>query len=65
MALKPRIVTCIISGLPIEYKGFGRPPLYHPSVRKEAERRRRKAARERNALAAVQSASAAVAQFGL
>lgn len=40
----PKTLYCAITGLPIEYKGYGRPPKYHPSARAEVAKRRNAAA---------------------
>lgn len=36
-----RVITCIVSGDVLAWKGYGRPPKYSPAVRAEIERKRR------------------------
>lgn len=43
---QPRILTCEESGREFEYRGFGRPPKFHPDVAKERAKRRRAATYE-------------------
>lgn len=45
----PRILTCAKTGKTWEYRGFGRPPKYHPDVAAEvrAEQRRGRAKAKR------------------
>lgn len=42
---KPRTVYCVVTGKPIEYCGFGRPPKYHPDVKAQMLAEQRKKAR--------------------
>lgn len=37
----PAILVCQHSGREFEYRGHGRPPKYHPEVKKELDRQRR------------------------
>lgn len=71
MAYKPLDTTtlkCAITGLPLEYRGYGRPPKYHPSVaaqaRKDRARERHKAKREATARIAKMAAHAAFMELG-
>lgn len=43
---QPRILTCAESGRIFEYRGFGRPPKFHPDIAKDRAKRRRAAAYE-------------------
>jgi hypothetical protein len=42
----PRILICEVSGREFEYRGFGRPPKFHPDVAKDRAKARRAAAYE-------------------
>ena len=42
-AASTRTIVCAISGKKFEYLGFGRPPLFHPDVRKQRDADMRKA----------------------
>jgi len=43
----PRILICELTGREFEYLGYGRPPKFHPDVRRERDRQRRQAAYDR------------------
>lgn len=40
----PEILVCERSGREFPYRGHGRPPKYHPEIKKEMDRERRAAA---------------------
>lgn len=40
----PAILTCAETGRTFQYRGYGRPPKYHPDVAKDVQKRQRKAA---------------------
>jgi hypothetical protein len=43
----PSVLICEKTGREFPYRGFGRPPRFHPDVKKEMDRERRAAAYEK------------------
>lgn len=40
----PRILICEATGREFEYRGYGRPPKFHPDIAKERAKQRRQVA---------------------
>ncbi len=45
-AKAPVTLKCAETGRTFEYRGYGRPPKYHPDVVADVQKRKRKAARD-------------------